>query len=304
VVETVLKTQLLDLIGLSVAGTVLGAVVGFALGILGYFALKRVGGYDWGWAHAKWLRRVLAVVMALAGAATGAFVGLVDGSIRGFEQVLRESQLATEVFPVAGDFGADLVAALYVEVPRLESGKDAVYPKQEVQAFRKGEWEVDVAKLAALTSVEPERVATLVTALQEEALSSFPSWRGGSFERILNTVLVTLSQAIVATKGRGIGLRKVTKIMRKAIDALPSAAKKSGDPNTIGRENLSEHVVQFGVVPVLMWPVRSTARTYELLAILGLVLGSLLGAGMFRLAERIRTRNRLTPPTPGPTPTA
>jgi hypothetical protein len=299
-VNIVLETELHTLLGMSALWSVIGGVVGLAAGVLAYVVVRKLGGYDWGWAHAKWIRWLTCAVVVLGTATAGGAIGLGKGASDGFEVVLRKSQLATEVFPVAGDVAADLIAMLYLELSidaatDDPSGAQAQAAKAEraskLTAFRAGTFEIDVVNLAeGANTLQSARVAEIVEELEDEVLTQFPSWRGGAFEKVLNTVLVTLGEALVSHEVKKLGLGKLVRQMQRAVKALPKAAAKTGDPNRIDRAELSEHVVQFGVVPALMLPVRSFIRGYQFAAAAAFLGLLLLPVCFFRGAEFIRNR--------------
>lgn len=296
----VLETELHTLLGMSAIWSVIGGVIGLGVGILAYALVRKLGGYDWGWPHAKWFRWLTCAVVVLGTVAVGGAIGLGKGASDGFEVVLRKSQLATEVFPVAGDVAADLIATLYLELS-IEDTAEALSDAQaktakadrasKLAAFREGVYEIDVASLmAGANTLQAARVTEIVKELEDEVLDEFPSWRGGTFEKVLNTVLVTLGEALVSHEVKKLGLGKLVRQMTKAVKSLPKAAAKSGDPKLIDRGELSEHVVQFGVVPALMVPVRSFIRGYQFAAAGAFLALLLLPVAFFRTAEFIRSR--------------
>lgn len=292
-VNMLLETELHTLLGLSIVWTLIGVVVGGVGGLALFFVLRRMGGYRWEWPHAKWLRLLVAITLVVGGVVAGGGAGMIEGAERGFERVLRKSQLATKVFPVAGDMGADMTVVFYLQAPELEAGKRFVYPTEQLEAFRRGEWEVDVAKLQDLSHIDDETLERVVEQLESEHLDKVPSWRGGVFEGVLHYLDMALARALVGQSGLAntqLGYRKLAAAMREGVAALPEAAKKVGDPNTIARKELSEHMVQYGVVPTIMIPAGALAGIYQRLFLYGFMALMLLPVPLFRIAEWIRKR--------------
>lgn len=302
--DVVKESHAADLVVDLTAGAVIGGVAGLVVGLVAFFALRALGGYRWEWRHAGWLRGLTGLLMALGGAAAGATAGAAQGALVGVEVVLREGQLATKVFPVVGDAGADLLLTLDAVGPKLDPAHPAaalVLPEAELAAFREGKARLDVARLrerlGRVGASSGEAVASLVA---EQTLGrAGPTWRGGGSEKLLRWVLGGLVQVAVDDVVAPGAVKKVPggAVLRDLLAGLPDAAKAGGDPCLISRADLSAHCVQRGVVPLCLLPAKALAREAQLVALGSWLLGALLVVALFRLAEWLRSRRAAAPPT-------
>jgi hypothetical protein len=297
-------SHLLDLLWDSALWGALGAAAGFALGLAVFFLLRAAGALRWEWEHAKWLRGLTAALWVVLWTAGCGAIGLVQGALRGGETVLRRSQLATEAFPVVADAGADLLACLAISAPLLAEGKQAG-PAEEAKldAFRRGEWELDAVALleggGAITHAVAEAEATK---LEASVLAKFPSWKGGRLNQLLHSGLTVLCDLIMeqAVEEELDKLGEVGRLGKRLVAELPQAAAATGDPRTISRTELSSHLVQEGIVPAALIPLRQFARGQQLAALLVLLVGTLVPVGAFRLAEFLRARASTAGSAAGP----
>lgn len=278
----------------------LGAVLGLLLAVAGTALLRRQGAWTWGWRHARWLRWAGYAVVALGGAAAGGAAGGLQGVSRGAEVVLRESQLATRVFPVAGEAGADLLlvldeAARGGSVATLDSAALSV----ALEEFRAGRRELDVEGLM-------ERVRDLSDVVVHEAMASVTARVPGLGDHALLQTVVEASLASIARRllarelGKQAEALHLDAFYREVVDELPALAARAGDPRSASRSELAEHLVQRGLVPALLRPLRGFLRSQQLVAGLAWLGFLFVPPGLFALAEAIRLRREARPASGDP----
>lgn len=281
-----------------------GAVLGLVLAVAGTALLRRLGAWTWGWRHARWLRGSGYILVALGCAAAGGAAGGLQGVSRGAEVVLRESQLATRVFPVAGEAGADLLLVLD-EAARAGSVAtlDSAALSAALEEFRAGRRELDVDGLA-------ERVRGLSDAVVHEALASVTARVPGLADHALLQTVVEASLAAIARKllarelGKQAEALHLDAFYREVVDELPALAARAGDPRGASRAELAGHLVQRGLVPALLRPLRGFLRSQQLVAGLAWLGVLLVPPGLFALAEGIRLRREASRAVGGPAPGA
>lgn len=296
------NTRLDVLLLQALAWGAVGAVLGLLLAVAGTALLRRLGAWTWGWRHARWLRGAGYVLVALGGAVAGGAAGGLQGVSRGAEVVLRESQLATRVFPVAGEAGADLLLVLD-QAARAGSVAtlDSAALSAALEEFRAGRREVEVDGLV-------ERVRGLSDAVVHEALASVTARVPGLGDHALLQTVVEASLAAIARRllarelGKQAEALHLDAFYREVVDELPALAARAGDPRGASRVELAEHLVQRGLVPALLRPLRGFLRGQQLVAGLAWLGFLFVPPGLFALAEAIRLRREV--PTAGPAPGA
>lgn len=298
----VLDTRLHVLLLQGAAWGALGAGVGLAVGIVAFVLLRRRGAYGRGWRFERLLHGATAAVVALGCAAAGGWAGLCQGGLRGGEVVLRESQLATEVLPFAGGAGADLLFLLdraAREAPEATTTTTTAAVASPLEAFRRGQLEAEVVDLAA--RVERLGDQALLASLERARAQLPESLRDGASARVVEGALAALLRRLVARElegqARSLGLDP---FLGDVVDGLPALAARSGDPRGATRAELSTHLVQKGLVPAVLHPLRGLARGQQLAA-LAVLLGFLLVPPLFfLLVERLQARwSARSNPRPG-----
>jgi hypothetical protein len=282
--------------------SLLGALLGLAIAIAVYGVFRRLGWYDAQSNVGVWIRRsVLALTVMIAPVLFG-LTGFWSGLVKGSEVVLRSSQLGTQVFPWIANTIADGMgwlqlrtgAATEVEVPELTA---------HLEAFRSGAWELNASQfLQQLDRVQEAQVNRAITWLEEEALAKAPGLKGGLAEEMLRQSLRGLGRLIVEGKVSS-ELKRwgVDRVYRAILEKLIAEAARAGDPQTIKHAELSAFIVREGIVPGILNPIRSTARSQQVVLLL-IAAGVLFGPPVIFRVVRGRRKARPAPPVSAPPP--
>lgn len=262
IVQEMVRTQVPQLLLAALQWTLLGVLLGLAAGVLGILVARALGAYRSGWKYAGWIRWPLWLLTVAACLICAGLWGFWKGVVQGGEQVVRKSQLATEVFPEIGNAVADGVAALQVllaETNATEPSKGNV--TNRVAEFRAGTWEVNAPEFVRqLDRVESTTVSNLVAALEREAVARTPMLRTGLPNQALHQVLSAFGSAVLQKKLdselKRLGVDTAYHALR---DQLVSEAARQGDPHTIGRHEISAFIVNEAIIPAIMKPIRSFA---------------------------------------------
>jgi hypothetical protein len=288
--------QLLGMSALLVKWIFLGGVAGLVIGIGGYFLLKKLGAYDWQWRASRWFRWATFAMMLLVCPLLFAAAGFFEGVLRGSEMLLREGPLATRVFPVLGNAGADAFMAIHLLARKLP---DAVtwteFPalsSDEFNAFRQGRTELDIADLRAnIEAVADRSTDRLLASLRERILEQYPSLKGRVGERVV--------ELMVNGGGRWLLIRQARTRLAQAglgqpaelfCSDLESAAVRQGDPRTISHRELSAFLVEKVIVGGTLWQIRAHVRSQQMLLLGVFAVILLLPVLFFRTAEFIRRK--------------
>jgi hypothetical protein len=296
VVEALLRelaaSQLGSIAFAVVQWTFLGMLGGVVLAVAGFFVLRALGGYGWKWKHAVWFRVLTFVLMLLLCPILLGAAGCAQGQYRAAEIAVRDTQIGTKLLPQVGAFGADLLAALYVNAPKVGQGEglDEVWPQAELERFRKGQWQLDTDDLPVRVGKLTEKATgSLSGQLKAAALKAMPDWKGGLGEKALDWSLPALVRG-----AEGKGREQLDKLgVRPFLDDLKTAARASGGKMT--HEQLTTFMTQQVLVPAMLRPIRDVVRGTQTAMLIGSALVLLLPVGFFRLAEFIRSRRAAEP---------
>ncbi|MBM3839471.1 MAG: hypothetical protein FJ398_16175 [Verrucomicrobia bacterium] len=284
--------------------TLLGAAIGIAVAAVACAVFWRLQWYEISWRFARALRWTL---FALATVISGALFGLAgfwSGAIAGSERVLSRSQLATDVFPKIGDAIADAMAWVQVR-PQFSTMTNDVELSSKLAEFRAGKWELHAEEfLQQIASIKGE-VTNLVAKVEQSTLRLAPQLKGGLGEKLLHQFLKGLGRLVVEKKAaselKGWG---ADRIYYAILQELKTAAANAGHPDTIARSEISSLLVEKGIVPAIMKPIRATARAQQLpliaLALMAIVLPPLC----VRLARRWSARKSIQDLSSGKQPFA
>lgn len=292
VLRELLKSQSHVLFGHLIGWGMMGGFIGMIFSLVLFFMLRAVGAYTWEWKHAKWFRLLTAILLVGAGTVLGGFIGAGQGALSGGEVVLRKSQLAEDVFPIASDYGAEMLARVYLQTGKEElSGKEI---EATIERFRNNEWELNVVELLRRVDQASHKMLNdVIETTKAQFQESNPEMKGQASEGLLFSVMSTLARALAAREARnqfrklGFGLDK---IFEDLVLRLPEAAKLKGDPETMSQSELSEHLTQKGLVPLILVPIRHIVRSYQLVCVgifMAFLLLPILG---FFFAEMLREK--------------
>jgi hypothetical protein len=296
------RSQASGLIFDLVIWTLLGALLGVIISILACVLFSRIRWYDFQWRFARAVRWTVFVLTVVVTAALFSLVGFWSGAIQGSERVLSKSQLATDVFPKIADVVADVMAWVQVHAT-LPAEADGTNLSVKLDEFRAGKWELHAAQfLRQLDSLKEATITNAVAKLEQSALERTPQLKGGLSEKLLHQLLSGLGRLVVerkvANQLKSWGADRVYFAIR---EKLTTEAAKSGSRETIMRSEISQFLVQEGIVPGVMKPIRSTARMQQLplVVIAGLVM--VLPPLCIRLAKKrfgSRTNTGVAPSPP------
>ena len=290
IIQELGRSQAKEFLFATIEGIVLGALFGAIFAVAAALGFRRLGWYDvpW-WRFGRWVRwsayTLTIVICVLALGAAGFWAGVVSGS----EQVLRKSQLGTDLFPRIAEAMADGMAWLQI---RARQSKDDT--EREVAAkleeFRAGQWELDAPQfLEHFDDFRETAFKEYVVKLEESALQRAPKLRGSLSEKLLHELLHGLA-TLLAQKQLGHELEKwgVGRTFRAIREQLVSEAARRGEPNTISRRELSVFIVMEGMVPGILGPIRSFCRAQQLGCLLIAGITVFLPAAALRLARRFQ----------------
>lgn len=291
-------TLVWDIARFSVARVLLCGFAFAALGLIAavgaFFALRALKGYQWGWRHATWFRLVTLILMLIILPPLFGIAGALQGAYAVADRVLTESRTANDLYAVVGAVGADIIAAVYVVSPQLSDAAgsldlDAI-ALDELDGFRSGRWEIRVPELAArLAGTSDDVLESVAARVAAEARGRFPVLNRGLGDWVCTTsldrVILPVLKGAANRKTNDAGIPAVS---GPFLEGLADAARRHGPPETIGRRDLSSHLVCHWIVgPLLLQPLRVLIRGKQLIVwgIVGLVV--LLPVVFFQVAHAI-----------------
>ncbi len=287
-----------DILRLSAGTILLWGVVFAVLGMLAtvgaFLGLRAVGGYRWGWRHAKWFRLAVLVLMLVILPPLFGVAGALHGAYWVAARILTESDAANDLYAKVGGVGADVIAAAYVLGPQLTAAAGSLDVSTvslgELSGFRSGRWEISVPELRVrLAGTSGDALESLTARLETEAREQFPVLKQGLGDWVLTTSLDRIVlPAVEEAAGRKAGDSGLPAAGGALLDGFASAARLDGHPDTIGRRDLASHLVRRWIVgPLLLRPLRSAilGRQTIVWGLVGLVV--LLPVVFFQAAHAV-----------------
>lgn len=286
------QTRAHEVVWLISKGALLGAGAGLGLAILLVVADRRSDSPSPSGRSVRLARWTTWTVMLMGGSGFAAFAGGWLGLLFGAEVILRHSQIGTQALPAVGDWMADGLAALHLELAPRVPTNSSPDRRLTLEGFRTNGWELDVPEFQRRIGHIPEAIATNLTArLQGRIAMQSPVLASGLNNRLAiglaNRLAVALAESKAESELSRIGVLSLYRAVRTG---LPRAAAQAGKPDTISRSELSAHLVREGVVPTLMAPVRSFAWTnIALFSALAIAVTALPPILLRRLRQRFRS---------------
>jgi hypothetical protein len=287
-----------DILRFSLATVLLWSLVFAGLGLVaavaGFFALRAASGYRWGWRHARWFRLATLVLMVVVLPPLFGLAGALQGMYTAADRVLTESEAANGLYAAVGSVGADAIAAVYVIGPELSEAagslKLGAIALDELEGFRSGQWEIRVPELVArLAGTSDEVLESIAARAASEARGRFPALNRGFGSWFLTTsldrIILPLLKETAHRKSGDIGIPAVSGPL---LEGMAEAASRREPRDTIGRRELSSHLVRRWIVgPLLLQPLRASIRPRQVIVwgIIGLVV--LLPVVFFQVAHLI-----------------
>jgi hypothetical protein len=280
-------------IGWAIAWRMLvGGLLGLLFGLAAVVGLRAAGAMRWDWPHASWVRALAGVVLVLGCAGAGAGVGFWQGALRGAETLIGEGQLATEVLPIVGDAGALVIAGVYVggELVCDEDGSLAELQRErlerELDGFATDTWQLDTAKLdARLATTQRCAIEAATVEARDWVFARYPALATNAGGELVPWLLDQLAARLLDSSA-GEYAAPITDMLAR----IDEAGARRGDPATITRGELSEHVVALAVVPMIMLPIEHAVAGQRLVCLLIPVLLIVLVVGGFALARHLHAR--------------
>ncbi len=285
IVRQILATRAHVLAGLIAFWAVCGLVLGVIAAIVAYRVLCRVGAFELHWRFAAWPRRLVALWLIVAFAVLGGMIGGCEGTPRGVRRIVQESQFRTEVLQPAGNAVALGLFRLNATVQSPDEADSLA------ESFERGEIEFDVVEFSKTIEVlESHVVREVVTHLGDDLRRRSGYVVGGIVDMLVGESLefVVRRHAIVLAKGHLEHLKRfhLDRVVQEFFATLLDAAHANGDSDGIAYKELADHIVEHGLAPMILKPVKTTARSQQTtLVVLMLVSGVVPVAG-FWLARR------------------
>lgn len=267
------RSQMTGFIFDALKWTLLGALLGVFLAVLTCMIFSRLGWYRLEWRFARGLRWTIFTLTVVLAAVLFSLVGFWSGAIAGTERVLLKSQLATEVFPRIGEAVADGMAWVQIRASSVGNTNQEL----KLEEFRAGKWELHAGQfLQQLDELKGDSITNALVWLEQSALENTPQLKGGLGEKVLHEILNGLGRLLVEKKVTSeLNNYGVDRIYFAVREQLKTEAGKAGDPQTIGRTEISVFLIRDGIVPGILKPVRSTARSQQL-PLIGIALMTLI----------------------------
>jgi hypothetical protein len=280
-------------------------LVGILFAILACVIFSRLGWYDLRIRFARGLRWTAFFLTTVLAGFFFALIGSWHGAIRGSERVLTQSQLGTVVFPEIANTIADGMAWVQVQATSPGATNDTAWPAQ-LESFRTDQWELDAPQFFRhLDNLTEEVITNSLVRLEQSALERAPQLKGGLGEKLLHQTLHGLGRPLITrqatSKLKRWGANQVYYAIREKL--TPEAAL-AGNPETIKRSEISRFLIREGLVPGILNPIRTVARSQQIpLLIIGLLV-IFVPPACFRLAQSRFGKTSLPPPVIPPRPQA
>ena len=297
VIREIAATQAHQFFLATVKWTLLGGLAGVTLSLVWIAATHAAGLFRSGWRYQAWVRWLLWILLVLATTGALAVAGFWKGVVRGSEQVLLHSQIGTQALPLVGQVAADGMAA--IQLYRAETNRSAWSPKElnrRLEPFRDGAWEVNAPAFARDLHLLPAEVATnLLPQLWREAVARVPQLDQNPTRDFFLRGVRLLEGALSGNRLDGhLEQAGASPFLKNLREKLVAEAARTGPPESIGRLELAAFVVQEGIVPAILVPIRSFARSQRNLCLFGAAL-ALVGAPLLFRFTCGRVRDDVPP---------
>ncbi len=292
ILREILKSQAHVAAGLFALWLVIGILAGLVAGGVAALVLAKTGALRLAWKHAVWLRVLSCLWVIAAGGFFGASIGGCEGTLRGTEKIVRESQFRTEGLRRAGEAVAGTLAWIDLAVENHLTKKDIQLSEAQVSSvdlFLKGGREFDVrAFQARLERAEEELVRKIVDSAKAEVTAKMGLAPGGAPEALLGMTLRLLAEH---------GLRKAVRDQLEKHGAkegvqglfagMDEAAKAKGDPATASLAELAEAIVDRSLIPLILVPATALTRAPQTTSLLLMAGAFLLPALAFWIGRKL-----------------
>lgn len=251
----------------AVKWVLLVGVSGMILAVVLFLVFRFAGLYKDSENSAPLFRVLILIMMFILCAVFSALTGFFEGVYRGAEKMLHHGAYAQKTFLEAGNAGADIIAALYIQAPgAAESGETSEMneiDREKLESFRRGAWEINILELRGhIDSFMNQVKSESREKRKEDYKKRYEFFRDGVGEKILEWLLKELDDA-AEKKLAGTGPGKFVVSLFKG---LVDGAAKTGDPDSIGFEALSAYIAEKMIHTILL-PVRSYTRNLQIVSV-------------------------------------
>jgi hypothetical protein len=255
-----------------------GLLLGMLLGTTLYFLTKLAGAFRLGGTRERWGRIAAAVFTAGGCAALGSLMGCWEGSLRGYERVVSESQLRTEGLRRVSEAVA---VGLYLTDMSLQERTPAE------KEFLEGRCDFDpVGLLNRLDRAEREAIRRRLPELTEAVRKKVPMPESALLDALMGKLFeAVILRAVHAEIGGR--LKDFGADIDRFLRTLPEAARPGGDPARLSFEEARIHFEETVLIPVLLTPARAFVRSQQLALAAGMMVVWLIPVVAVAVARRM-----------------
>jgi hypothetical protein len=190
-----------------------------------------------------------------------------------------------------------LVASVYVG-SELAEGKrpiDEDVVAARVAAYVKGEWSMPADRVeAVLANVRGQVLGIATDVAKQQVFARYPALAGTLADQLIPWALDKLT-AKLGEKAVEAASESETAAMflvpaQEVLSTLDEAAEREGDPDMLAHAELRMHVVEVGLVPMILGPIEHMAKSQRKLGLIGFLLLMLVVVGGIRLADYLIVR--------------
>lgn len=255
------------------AGTVLlwiaiGGLLGALLGFIAHRVSSKAGAYRLEPAALRWPRIASAAWLLLAGLSLGGSMGGCEGTLRGVEKVVRESQFRKEALDRAAAFGAAGMVWLDLHLQGTEGSAPATLTQDRPIDIRAFLGRLERAEARIVKEALPKCMEYLRTKVDLPKSGLVASMAEASMEFAIRKVLRDKVKEQFVSRG------------------VPIDDFFATLPDRMTFRQLSGHIAEKALVPIFVSPARAWTRGHQLILGVLLVLALALPALAFSIARR------------------
>jgi hypothetical protein len=320
VADTILETHFLDILLSTMGYLIVGGGLGFLLGILGYFVVKRAGGYAWEWRFAKWFRRLAALLIVATTTTAGSLAGGCIGLASGVESFLIKGEQANGTLAKCGEPMADFAYYLLIVSERQQAAAQAeldakargepheatssdeifAYPQAELEAFQGGE-ALALARVEGFAERMPHRAGAETFAEVVDEFIGNESHEPTLEHQMLKESIEFLIEYGLEREAKRSAGKGAIRIVKRSLD-LGLASAREGKPDWLTRPELAQHFADELYAPLMVLILRKALIPYRWGSYAVLVLAPLLPIPLFWLARYLARRRAAARLTKGESP--
>ncbi len=193
----------------------------------------------------------------------GATVGAGEGAIRGVERAIRTSAIGQKILPTMTDAGVGLYAIVYTMDPGAMGSATSMMDLtklSEIRSYTEGREVFDAGRLQRqVTAFRREGMPTLMENRQN--VEQLVDFFGEDYRLAHDTVTQVFEQAERASNDP-----EVSGPLDAMFDDMSEVAAIDGEPETVTRAELAEHLTDRVIIPTIMAPVKAMIRPWQIIA--------------------------------------